>query len=198
MSTILHGLLLLLCVIAIPGILNMVPLAVLAGVLLMVGYKLAKPSIFREMARLGWSQLLPFMATVAGVVFTDLLKGIGIGMVVAIFIILRNSYRHSHFVQREETENGNERVRLTLAQEVIFLNKATIRKELNEIPEGSEVVIDMSKSAFVDHDVLEIIQEFRQQAMERDIQVEIIKKEQVNVRRKESATRKSKKLVYQG
>ncbi len=198
MSTILHGLLLLLCVIAIPGILNMVPLAVLAGVLLMVGYKLAKPSIFREMARLGWSQLLPFMATVAGVVFTDLLKGIGIGMVVAIFIILRNSYRHSHFVQREETENGNERVRLTLAQEVIFLNKATIRKELNEIPEGSEVVIDMSKSAFVDHDVLEIIHEFRQQAMERDIQVEIIKKEQVNVRRKESATRKSKKLVYQG
>jgi MFS superfamily sulfate permease-like transporter len=174
LSAILHGIFLLICVVSIPRVLNMVPLAVLAGVLLMVGYKLAKPSMFRDMARLGWSQFLPFIATVLGVVFTDLLKGIGIGMAVAIVLILRNSYKNSHFMHRERNGNGDHKVKLTLAEEVVFLNKGSIKKELSSVPPGAEVTIDMSKSVSVDYDVLEIIEDFQKQAHTRDIDVTLI------------------------
>ncbi|MDL5049396.1 SulP family inorganic anion transporter [Oscillatoria amoena NRMC-F 0135] len=174
LSTILHGFLLLICVVAIPAILNLIPLAVLAAILFVVGYKLAKPSTFRQMYALGWSQFLPFMATIAGVVFTDLLKGIGIGMVVAVIIILRNSYRNSHFLHKE-TDNET-KVKLTLAEEVIFLNKGSIARELDQIPSGAEVTIDMSQSVIVDHDVMELIKEFKEGAKARNIQVEVIRK----------------------
>lgn len=174
LSAILHGIFLLICVVSIPSVLNMVPLAVLAGVLLLVGYKLAKPSVFRDMARLGWSQFLPFITTVVGVVFTDLLKGIGFGMAVAIVLILRNSYKNSHFLHREKNENGEHRVKLTLAEEVVFLNKGSIKKELSNVPAGAQVTIDMSKSVSIDHDVLEIIEDFQKQAHTRDIDVELI------------------------
>ncbi|MBX2967001.1 MAG: SulP family inorganic anion transporter [Cyclobacteriaceae bacterium] len=174
MSAILHGVLLLVCVIAIPTVLNLVPLAVLASVLLVVGYKLAKPSVFKEMARLGWSQFLPFVATVAGVVFTDLLKGIGIGMAVAIVIILRNSSKNSHLLSKEKVADGKENVKLTLAEEVVFLNKGSIKKELSEVNSGAKVTIDMSKSVNIDYDVLEIIEDFQKQATAKNIDVELI------------------------
>ncbi len=140
----------------------------------MIGYKLAKPSMFRDMARLGWSQFLPFITTVLGVVFTDLLKGIGIGMAVAIVLILRNSYKNSHFMHRERNGNGDHKVKLTLAEEVVFLNKGSIKKELSSVPAGAEVTIDMSKSVSVDYDVLEIIEDFQKQAHTRDIDVTLI------------------------
>jgi MFS superfamily sulfate permease-like transporter len=174
LSAIMHGFLLLICVVAIPNILNMVPLAVLAGVLLLVGYKLAKPSTFKKMMRLGWSQFIPFMATVLGVVFTDLLKGIAIGMVVAIFYLLRNSYRNSHFMHIEESQDGGQVVRMTLAEEVIFLNKGAIRSELNRVTEGSRVIIDISRSYSIDYDVMEAIEDFKEQARTKNIVVEII------------------------
>ncbi|MBX2962664.1 MAG: SulP family inorganic anion transporter [Cyclobacteriaceae bacterium] len=175
MSAILHGMLLLLCVIAIPGILNKVPLSVLAAVLLVVGYKLAKPSVFKQMARLGWSQSLPFITTVVGVVFTDLLKGIGIGMVVAVVIILRNSYKNSHFIHKGMSEDGENLIKMTLAEEVVFLNKGSIKKELSRVTEGTKVIIDMSKSVHVDYDVLEIIEDFINQAKARNIDVALIR-----------------------
>lgn len=174
LSAIFHGFLLLICVVAIPSLLNLIPLAVLAAILFMVGYKLAKPATFRQMYALGWSQFLPFMATIAGVVFTDLLKGIGIGMVVAVIIILRNSYRNSHFLHKES--NNGSRVKLTLAEEVIFLNKGSIARELNQIPAGAAVTIDMSQSVSVDHDVMELIKEFKEGAKAKNINVEVIKK----------------------
>jgi MFS superfamily sulfate permease-like transporter len=174
-SAIFHGILLLLCIILIPDILNMVPLAVLASVLLVIGYKLANPSIFRQMASLGWSQFLPFIATIVGIVFTDLLKGIAIGTVVAIVIILRNTYKNSHFLHREKTDAGSDKVKMTLAEEVVFLNKGRIKKELNELPKGAHLVIDMSKSLVVDHDVLEIINDFKNQANNKNIHVTLIR-----------------------
>lgn len=173
MSAIMHGFLLLLCVVAIPRILNLIPLSVLAAVLLVVGYKLAKPSVFKDVARLGWSQFLPFIATVLGVVFTDLLKGIGIGMVVAVIIILRNSYKNSHFIHKRKTDDGDE-IRMTLAEEVVFLNKGSIKKELSRVKEGTKVTIDMSRSVHIDYDVMEIIEDFRSQAKTKNINVEII------------------------
>lgn len=171
MSTILHGILLLICVVAIPHILNLIPLAVLATILFVVGYKLAKPELFRQMYRLGYSQFLPFMATILGVVFTDLLKGIAIGLGVAVMVILRNSYRNSHALHKEPA-NGK-RIRIVLAEEVIFLNKAAIARELNELPEGSYVIIDMSKTLYIDHDVKELIDKFIANAGDKNIIVEL-------------------------
>lgn len=175
LSAILHGVLLLLCVILIPRVLNMVPLAALAAVLLVIGYKLANPEVFRQMARLGWAQFLPFVATIVGIVFTDLLKGIAIGIVVAIIILLRNTYRNSHLVKRESNGDGVDKFKVTLAEEVVFLNKGRIKKELVELPSGAHLTIDMSRSVMVDYDVLEVINDFQNQAKEKNIDVVLIK-----------------------
>lgn len=173
LSTIFHGILLLACVATIPQILNMIPLAALAAILLVIGYKLAKPSVIREVYRQGWSQFLPFIATVVGVVSTDLLKGIGLGLAVAIIILLRNSYKNSHFLHRE-SHNGDRHIKLTLAEEVYFLNKGAILNELNQIPNGSIVTIDMGRSRNVDYDVLEVIENFKKSCGEKNIKVNVV------------------------
>lgn len=171
LSTIIHGMLLMVSVVAIPHILNLIPLAVLATILFVVGYKLARPELFRQMYRLGYSQFLPFIATILGVVFTDLLRGIAIGLGVAVMVILRNSYRNSHALHKEPADG--KRIRIVLAEEVIFLNKAAIARELNEVPEGSHVTIDMSKNLYIDHDVKELIDKFIANAPGKNIKVEL-------------------------
>ncbi len=176
MSTILHGVLLLISVVTIPHVLNMIPLAALATILFVVGYKLAKPELFRQMYRLGYSQFLPFMATILGVVFTDLLKGIAIGLGVAVLIILRNSYRNSHALHKEPA--SGKKIRIVLAEEVIFLNKAAIARELNQVPDGSHVIVDMSKTVFVDYDVKELIDKFIANAPVRNIKVDTVSNRQ--------------------
>ena len=175
LSAVMHGVLLLICVAAIPFALNLVPLAVLAAVLFLIGYKLANPALFREMYRLGWGQFLPFITTVIGVVFTDLLTGIGAGVVMAVVIILRNSFKNSHFLHMEGNGDGTHVV-LTLAEEVYFLNKAAIKKELNRIRPGSKVTIDTSRSVSIDHDVREVISDFRRTADAAHIKVEVIER----------------------
>ena len=173
LSTITHGILLLLCVATIPFILNLVPLAVLAAVLFMIGYKLAKPATFTAMYKLGWGQFLPFMTTVVGVVFTDLLTGIAIGLAVSVFMLLRNSFRNSHFLHLENN-NGAKRVKMTLAEEVYFLNKGAIIKELNKLTPGSSITIDTSRSVSIDHDVQEVIRDFVKTAKSKNISVQIV------------------------
>ena len=175
LSTIIHGCLLAVCVLAIPTLLNMVPLAALAAILFIIGYKLANPSVIKDVYRLGWGQFLPFMATVLGVVFTDLLKGIAIGMLVSVVYILRSSYKNSHFLHREE-QNGSRKVKMTLAEEVFFLNKGAIVHELNKVPENTELTIDMSKSVHIDLDVLEVIENFKTQAQLKKIEIKLIGK----------------------
>ena len=175
LSTILHGLLILIFVILLPQILNMIPLAALASILFVVGFKLARPSLWQNMFALGWDQFLPFAITVGAIVFTDLLTGIGLGMLAAIFAILRSHYLNSHFMQILETEEGGRRrFVIELAEQVTFLNRAAILRALKEIPDGSDVAIEESRSLFVDHDVTEIIEDFEQNAASRDIQVERI------------------------
>jgi MFS superfamily sulfate permease-like transporter len=151
----------------------MVPLAVLAAILFMIGYKLAKPSTFKEMYRLGWGQFLPFMVTVVGVVFTDLLNGIAIGLAVSVFMLLRNSFRNSHFLHLEN-HNGTKRVKMTLAEEVYFLNKGAIINELNKLAPGSSITIDNSRSVNIDHDVQEVIRDFIKTAKSKNINVQIV------------------------
>jgi MFS superfamily sulfate permease-like transporter len=176
LSTILHGFFILILVISIPSILNLIPLAVLASILIIVGYKLAKPSLFLHMYKQGKDQFAPFIVTVLGLVFTDLLTGIGLGLVVGVFIILRRNYKNSHFMHLEDKidEEEHHKISITLSEEVTFLNKAAILAELSRILPNSHVTIDMSKSHSIDYDVLEIIDNFKRIAPENNIDLILI------------------------
>jgi len=170
-STIFHGLLLLLTAMFIPGFLNKIPLASLAAILILVGYKLSKLSLYMGMYKQGKDQFIPFLITVVTILLTDLLIGIGVGMAFAVFFILRNNLKYSHFLEQDVKKDGTHYT-IKLAQEVSFLNKAAIIKALEEIPREAKVTIDGSKSALIDHDVLEAIEEFvKLTAPSRDIQV---------------------------
>lgn len=175
MSAILHGVFLLISAITIAGLLNMIPLASLAAILIMVGYKLAKPLLFKQMFKLGWEQFIPFVATVVGILATDLLKGITIGVLFGIFYTLRHSYRNSHHMKDVvTTEEGHEVHHIELAQEVSFFNKASVLQALEVIPANSKVIIDCSKSKSIAHDVVEIIQNYKSNAKTKNISVETI------------------------
>ena len=174
MSAIIHGLLLLISVILIPKLLNMIPLSVLAAILLIVGYKLAKPSLFKTMYNLGWKQFLPFIVTVAGIVFTDLLKGIGLGLAVGIVVILIKSYQNSHFLHKEGEDVDDGKIKMTLAEEVTFFNKGAILKELDRLPEDSYLELDVRKTRYLDNDIIEILEDFSIKAKERNINIKLI------------------------
>jgi len=175
MSTILHGVFLLISAITIAGLMNMIPLASLAAILFMVGYKLAKPALFKQMYKLGWEQFVPFTATVVAILLTDLLKGITIGMLFGIFYTLRHSYRNSHHLKKVvTTEEGNQVHHLVLAQEVSFFNKASVLKALDVIPRNSKVIIDCTHSKSIAYDVVEIIQNYKINAKTKNITVETI------------------------
>jgi len=153
----------------------MIPLAVLACILFVVGFKLAKPSLFKQMYKLGWSQFLPFLITILGIVFTDLLKGIAMGVIVGLVILLRNSFKNSHFLHKEVVDdNGLRRVKMTLAEEVTFINKGAILKSLDKVQDGAHLTIDMSKSISIDYDVLEIIDNYKSTCTEKGIEVQLI------------------------
>ncbi|MBK9014086.1 MAG: SulP family inorganic anion transporter [Saprospiraceae bacterium] len=173
-AAIAHGVFLLIAVLAIPSILNKIPLACLAAILLMIGYKLASPTVFKHMWHSGKYQFIPFIATVVAVVFTDLLKGVGIGMVVSIFFILRANLKVAYFFKKEEHHEG-ETVKIELAQEVSFLNKAAIKQTLSHLPENSKLVINASNSVYIDFDVIQLIQDFLKiGSLDKNIQVTLI------------------------
>ena len=171
-SSFFHGLLLLTCAMVIPNLLNLIPLASLAAILLVVGYKLAKPALFRQMYRLGRTQFVPFVVTVGGIVFTDLLIGIGLGLVVAIFHILWNNYKTPYHFDHKEYEKG-EPIKIRLAENMSFLNKASIMRTLSHLPDEVHVTIDASKTKNMHPDILEIIEDFRENAKTRDITIEL-------------------------
>lgn len=173
LSTIIHGILLLLAVFFIPVLLNKIPLASLAAILLMIGYKLTKLSLFQSMYRLGFEQFLPFIATIIGVLLTDLLIGIGIGIVFSIFYILRKNFRNNYKYSHSEHSGQNIHT-IKLSEEVTFLNKASIFELLNNIEANSKVIIEGSHCEEIDYDALEIIKEFRDyRAKEKNIELEI-------------------------
>lgn len=171
LSTMLHGTLILAAVLAFPGLLRMVPLASLAAVLFVVGYKLIKPKQFLEMWHQGLMRFVPFVVTVAGVAFIDLLTGVGLGIAVAVVHILWKNYRVPFHFDRER-HNPGEPIRIQLSEDVTFLNKAGIKRTLRELPSGARVVIDASRTVDLDPDVDEIIQEFKAEAPRRNIEVE--------------------------
>lgn len=171
MSAILHGILLLVCAALIPSLLNLIPLSALAAVLILTGYKLAKISIFKEMWQNGKFQWWPFAITVVAVVFTDLLTGVGIGLVASVIAILWGNLNNSYLFHREEYHEGD-LIRIQLSQEVSFLNKASIKNTLETLPLNSKVLIDAADTAYIDFDVLEIIREYAaQKAPQKNVQV---------------------------
>ncbi len=173
-SAIIHGFFLLISVMLIPTLLNKIPLSVLAAVLFIVGYKLAKPSLFKKMYQLGWKQFIPFTVTVVGIVFTDLLVGIGMGLAVGIVVILIKSYQNSHFLHIEDKSDGKHRLKMTFAEEVTFFNKGAILKELDNIPENSYLELDVRKTRYLDNDIIEILEDFSEKAKNRDIDIKLI------------------------
>ena len=181
MSAILHGFILLISVMIIPNVLNLIPLASLAAILFVVGYKLAKPSLFKAMYAQGKGHFVPFVVTIVGIVFTDLLTGIVMGLVVAIFNVLYNNYKKPFLFERERDLKDDGTIRLALAEDVTFINKASIQRTLSQIPDGSRVVIDASKSINIDLDVVEIIDEFEINAKTRGIDLKIIERERKGI-----------------
>lgn len=174
LSAIVHGFLLLTSIILIPRLLNMIPLSVLAAILFIVGYKLAKPSLFKTMYKKGLMQFVPFTITVVGIVFTDLLIGIGLGLGVAIVIILIKSYQNTHFLHIQDVSNGVHKIKMRLAEEVTFFNKAAILKELDNLPEFTYLELDVRNTRYLDNDIIEILDDFSKKAKNRNIDIKII------------------------
>lgn len=174
LSAIIHGFFLLISVMLIPTLLNKIPLSVLAAVLFIVGYKLAKPSLFKTMYQLGWKQFTPFIITILGIVFTDLLIGIGLGLIVGVTIILIKSFQNSHFLHIEDKSDGKHRIKMTLAEEVTFINKGAILKELDTLPENTFLELDVRKTQFLDYDIIEIFEDFSEKAKQREIDIQLI------------------------
>nr|WP_314493923.1 SulP family inorganic anion transporter [uncultured Chryseobacterium sp.] len=173
-STMIHGVLLLVCVLSIPFLLNLIPLATLAAVLILVGYKLAKPATFLHFWHLGKFQFIPFVATVAAIVATDLLKGVGIGLAISVFYILQGNMKRAYYLSKERLDNADG-ITIRLAEEVSFLNKAAIKKTLKNIKANSTVTIDATGTSYIATDVLEMIQDFANiRAKEEDINVELM------------------------
>ena len=172
MSAVYHGIFLLSAVLVIPHILNLIPLSALAAVLLMVGYKLAKPKLFVQQYKNGFEQFFPFVVTVLAILFTDLLIGISIGMVVGIFFILKANYKTPYFYHDEEHPgNGQKNITIMLSEHVSFINKASLQLTLEHLPANSVVTIDGSRSQDIDFDALNIIHDFANTASERNIQI---------------------------
>jgi len=175
MSAIIHGLLLLVSVLSIPTILNKIPLATLASVLLLVGYKLANPKTMKHF----WEkdkvfQFIPFILTFFAVVFTDLLKGVALGMIVNIIFVLMGNSKRAYKFRKEEYQEGDI-IHIDLAQEVSFLNKSAIKATLNALPENSKVVINASDTVYIAHDVLDLIYEFEKiKSRESNINVKLV------------------------
>ncbi|MCS3553310.1 MULTISPECIES: SulP family inorganic anion transporter [Sphingobacterium] len=172
-SALLHGMWLLLAILIIPNVLNFIPLSCLAAILLQTGYKLAKPALFTSMYKKGLDQFIPFFATIVAIVFTDLLMGVGIGLVVATFYILKANMQNA-FKFDIVKQNDYDKAVITLAEEVSFLNKAPIQQKLYSLPKSvGLIVINGTGSKFIDKDVIEVIKDFEQNALTKGKRIEL-------------------------
>lgn len=171
-SAIIHGLFLLVFIIAIPDLLNMIPRATLAAVLILIGYKLASPVSIKAVIKSGWTQYVPFAIVVIVMLLTDLLIGVATGLVVGLIVILYHSARNSYM--KDPNEKDPNVIRLVLAEHTTFLNKVTLLKIFDEVEAGKKVIIDLSRSVKIDYDVSEAIIDFKAGAIDREIEVGII------------------------
>ncbi|MEO5682881.1 MAG: SulP family inorganic anion transporter [Chitinophagaceae bacterium] len=169
-ATIIQGMFLFLSVSFIPGLLNLIPFASLAAILIYIGYKLTRVSIFKEYYSKGWDQFLPFVITIVAILFTDLLVGILIGCFAGLFFLLRSNFKSAILVVKDENK-----YLFRLRKDVSFLNKPIIKRKLEAVPEDSYVIIDAGRADFIDKDVIGVIEDFMKHAHLKDIQVELKK-----------------------
>lgn len=169
-SAILHGALLLLCVALIPALLNLIPKAALAAILIFTGYKLAKPSLFKALYKKGWDSFLPFVITIVAILATDLLKGVIIGCFIGLFFVIRSNFKSAVFVV-----NDANKYLFRLRKDVSFLNKPIIKNRLEKVPDNSYVLIDATRADFIDKDIIEVIEDFLKHAQLKGITVELKK-----------------------
>ena len=174
-SAFIHGLLLLTSLLFLGAVLNLIPLSALAAVLLLVGFKLTKPALYRAQWRLGWAQFGPFIITIGAVLFTDLLKGVSIGLILGFFFILKDNAKAGSHLRRDALGDAEDpsHLHLRLPEHVSFLNKASIVTTLEQLPAGSRVILDGTRTTAIDHDVLVAIEAFRQAAPARGIELEL-------------------------
>lgn len=180
LSSLTHGILLLIAVVTIPILLNKIPFASLSAILLVTGYNLTKPKLYQSMWMLGWKQFLPFIITIVVILFTDLLIGVGIGLLIAFYFIIRNNFKeeykliHNHHL-------GIEHYSILMNSNVTFLNKVNLKKVLDSIPSYAKLTIDGSNCTFMDYDILETISEFQNKAHDRHIELHLINIKTVNI-----------------
>lgn len=180
MSAFTHGLFLLLAVLLIPFVLNQIPYAALAVILLITGYKLTSPKLYVNMWSLGRKQFIPFILTILVILLTDLLIGVSIGLLISIYYIIQNNFRAEYRIQHAR-QHETDVYYIRLNTNVTFLNKVNLRKALDQVPEYSILTIDGSESNFVDYDILEIISEFEAKAHDRHIELHLKGISRVNV-----------------
>jgi MFS superfamily sulfate permease-like transporter len=175
LSAVLHGIILMTTVLFIPDILNKIPLSTLAAILIIIGYKLTKPALYAYQYKLGREQFYPFIITVLAILFTDLLIGIIIGMVVGVFFILRANYKIP-YQYREEVGHKDQQdiIKIQLSEHVTFLNKASLQLTLEQLPKDREVIIDGTYTQDIHHDALEVIYNFAKTAKERGITCKLV------------------------
>lgn len=191
-AAILHGIWLLLALLAIPSLINYIPLSCLAAILLHTGYKLAKPVLFRQMLSKGLDQFIPFVVTVLAIVFTDLLTGVGVGIIVATFYILKANMQNAYHYEVKNKEDQNTAI-ITLAEEVSFLNKAPIQQKLFGLPKGiNKIIINGNESKFIDKDVIEVIKDFEQNALSKGLDIEL---NDITYKKKKRANKEKLKKV---
>lgn len=180
MSAFTHGLFLLLAVLLVPFLLNKIPYASLAAILIVTGYNLTKPKLFRNMWSLGWKQFIPFALTIIVILSTDLLLGVSIGLLISVYFIVRNNFKAEYKITKT-LHLGIETEYIKLNSNVTFLNKVKLRKALDEVPEYSVLTIDGSECNFIDYDILEIISEYANKAHDRHIELHLKGIEKVNI-----------------
>ncbi|HAN39332.1 MAG TPA: hypothetical protein DCQ29_10565 [Chitinophagaceae bacterium] len=168
LSAIIHGILLLLSVVLLPKYLNQIPLAALAAILLYTGYKLVKPSLFKDMFARGWQQFIPFITTFTAIILSDLLKGIMVGIGVGLYFVMRSNFKTSVYMV-----NVNHNYLVRLRKDVYYLNKPIVKKKLNMLPANAHVIIDVSHADFIDRDIIEVMNDFMVNAHLRNITVEV-------------------------
>lgn len=180
LSSFTHGLFLLIAVMLFPFLLNKIPYASLAAILIITGYNLTKPKLIISMWKLGWKQFLPFIFTIIAILFTDLLIGVSIGLLLSVYFIISSNFK-TEYKKSKKSENGIITVTIKLNSDVTFLNKVSLKKALDNVEEYSTLIIDGSECNFIDYDILEIISEYENKAKERHIELNLIGIEKVNV-----------------
>lgn len=180
LSAFTHSLFLLLAVLFVPFLLNKIPYASLSAILLVTGYNLTKPKLYRNMWSLGLKQFLPFIITIVVILGTDLLIGVSIGLLISVYYIVRNNFKAEYKIS-ETIYDGIDTFLIKLNSNVTFLNKVNLREALDDVPKNSVLTIDGSECNFIDYDILEIISEYQSKAAERNIKLQLKGIEVVNV-----------------